>query len=141
MIIPAPFLKPNEFIIPYSIEKELCLKGKWIILNLMPSLTPENFVGLKVVGHWLHYCFGIPLEIAQQMNADFDGDECNAYVVLNPQSQAECETILNSENNLSSFTMELKLAPCHDMLVTYYLKYNINLFFLLKIHLYIKLFV
>ncbi|GFT61756.1 RPOLA_N domain-containing protein [Trichonephila clavipes] len=124
MIIPAPFLKPNEIIIPASIEKDLHLKGKWIILNRMPSLTPENFVGLKVVSNWPHYCFGIPLEIAQQMNADFDGDECNAYVVLNPQSQAECETILNSEYNISSFTMELKLTPCHDMLVTYYLKYN-----------------
>lgn len=124
MIIPAPFLKANEIIIPDEMEKESKLLKKWIILNRMPSLLPENFVALRVVGSWPHYCFGIPLEIAPQLNADFDGDECNAYIIKSAMAQAECETILNSESNMSSFTMGLKLTPCHDMLVTYYLKYN-----------------
>lgn len=124
MIIPAPFLKANEIVIPFAMDEELRLKNKWIILNRMPSLLPENFVALRVVQVWKNDCFGIPLEIAQQMNADFDGDECNAYIVKTLQAQAECETILNSECNISSFTMGLKLTPCHDMLITYYLKYH-----------------
>lgn len=124
MIIPAPNLKANEIIIPSSMERELKLKNKWIILNRMPSLLPENFVALRVVGDWPHDCFGIPLEIAPQLNADFDGDECNAYIIKSLQAQAECQVLLNSEFNISSFTMGIKLTPCHDMLVAYYLKYD-----------------
>lgn len=124
MIVPAPFLKANEIMIPNSMEQELKIKNKWLIINRMPSLLPENFVALRVVNSWNHDCFGIPLEIAPQMNADFDGDEVNAYIVKSFQAQAECEAILNSETNISSFTMGLKLTPCHDMLITYYLKYK-----------------
>lgn len=124
MIVPAPFLKPNEIIIPEIMESKLKLKGKWLIVNRMPSLLPENFLALKVVNHWPHDCFGIPLEVVGQMNADFDGDEINGYVVHNAQSQAECEVILNSECNMQSYTMGIKLSPSHDMLVVYYLKYD-----------------
>lgn len=92
----------------------------------MPSLQPENFIALQIVSPgWEYDCFGIPLEVVQAMNADFDGDECNLYVVPNPQSQAECAIILNPEFELGSFVMEgPKLTPSQDMLVAYYLKYH-----------------
>lgn len=124
MIVPAPFLKPNEIIIPESMEKELNLKGKWLILNRMPSLLPENFVGLRVKECWPHDCFGIPLEVVQPMKADFDGDEMTGLVVLNVQGQAECQSILNSEENMYSFAMGIKLKPSNDMLIAYHLKYH-----------------
>lgn len=124
MIVPAPFLKPNEIMIPESMEKELHLKGKWLILNRMPSLLPENFVGLRVKDCWPHDCFGIPLEVVQPMKADFDGDEMTGLVVLNLQGQAECQTILNSEENMYSFAMGIKLRPSNDMLIVYHLKYD-----------------
>ena len=124
MIVPVPNLKPNEIIIPESMEKELKLKGDWLILNRMPSLLPENFLALKVKDHWPNHCFGIPLEPSKGMNFDFDGDEFTGYVLRNLQSQAECESILNSEFNMYSFTMGLKLHPSYDMFVAYYLKYD-----------------
>lgn len=124
MIVPAPFLKPNEILIPESMERELKLKGKWLILNRMPSLVPENFLALRVKDAWPHDCFGIPLECVQPMKADFDGDEFTGLVTYHLQSQAECQTLLNSEENMYSFAMGLKLKPSNDMLVVYHLKYD-----------------
>lgn len=125
MIVPDPSLSPNQIRLPIHIVKEFGLANKWIILNRMPSLQPGNFVGLKVVPEgWPYNCFGIPLEIVQAMNADFDGDECNVYVVLNAQSQAEVMTILGSKWNMGCFVMGIKLAPSQDMLAAYYLFYD-----------------
>ncbi|GFR03378.1 RPOLA_N domain-containing protein [Trichonephila clavata] len=59
------------------------------------------------------------------MNADFDGDECNLYLVPNALSQAECATILNPESQLGCFVMQgPKLTPTQDMLVVYFAKFN-----------------
>lgn len=82
--------------------------NKWIILNRMPSLLPENFVALKVTKIWAHDSFSIPLEIVEQMNADFDGDECNLYLIMSAQSQAECMCVLHCKTNLGSYTLGLK---------------------------------
>ncbi|GFQ78851.1 RPOLA_N domain-containing protein [Trichonephila clavata] len=92
----------------------------------MPSLQPGNFIALKVHSPgWEYDCFGIPLEVVQAMNADFDGDECNLYLVPNALSQAECATILNPESQLGCFVMQgPKLTPTQDMLVVYFAKFN-----------------
>lgn len=126
MIVPDPSLRPNEIRMPRHLVKQFNLLNKWIILNRMPSLQPGNFVGLCVKSPgWEYDCFGIPLEIVNAMNADFDGDECNLYVVLNALSQAECATILNPEYQLGCFVMQgPKLMPTQDMLVVYYLKFD-----------------
>lgn len=68
---------------------------------------------------WPYPCFGIPLEIVEALNADFDGDECNLYLVPNLQSQAECETLLNPRVEMGCFVMGLKLSPSQDMLIAY----------------------
>lgn len=125
MIVPDASLEPNEIRIPDRIVREFDLVGKWIILNRMPSLQPGNFVALRVsLASWPYDCFGIPLEIVESMNADFDGDECNLYLVHNLQSQAECATILNSQMEMGCFVMGLKLEPSQDMLVAYHLYYD-----------------
>lgn len=126
MIVPDATLRPNEIRLPSHIIKKFHCQNQWIILNRMPSLQPGNFVGLKVIyPGWDYDCFGIPLEIVQAMNADFDGDECNLYLVPNVLSQAECATILNSESQMGCFVMQgPKLTPSQDMLVAYYLKFN-----------------
>lgn len=126
MIVPDATLRPNQIRLPSRIIKEFYCQNQWIILNRMPSLQPGNFIGLKVVlPGWDFDCFGIPLEIVQAMNADFDGDECNLYLVPNVLAQAECATILNSESQMGCFVMQgPKLTPSQDMLVAYYLKFD-----------------
>lgn len=127
MIVPDPTLRSNEIRIPDSIVDKFQLKGQWIILNRMPSLQPGNFVALQVPRHgpsWNNSCFAIPLEILNAINGDFDGDECNIYLVPNIQAQAECATLLNPEWEIGCFVMGLKLAPSQDMLVAYYMFYD-----------------
>ena len=127
MIVPDASLRPNEIRIPDSIVEKFGLRGQWIILNRMPSLQPENFVGLRVPldgPSWPYDCFGIPLEILESINGDFDGDEANIYLVPSLLCQAECAVILNPERQMRSFVTGLKLTPCQDMLVAYYLFYN-----------------
>ncbi|GBN19693.1 hypothetical protein AVEN_261778-1, partial [Araneus ventricosus] len=113
MIVPDASLRPNQIRLPSRIIKQFSAQNQWIILNRMPSLQPGNFVALKIVPPgWEYDCFGIPLEIVQAMNADFDGDECNLYLVPSVLSQAECATILNSESQLGCFVMQgPKLTP------------------------------
>lgn len=125
MIVPDASLKPNQIRLPAHIVKTFRIENQWIILNRMPSLQPGNFVALQVVSGWEYDCFGIPLEVVQAMNADFDGDECNLYLIPNTQSQAECATILNPESQLGCFVMQgPKLTPTQDMLVAYHVKYS-----------------
>lgn len=127
MIVPDASLRPNEIRVPDYIVDKFGLRGKWVILNRMPSLQPENFVGLQVPLQgpaWPYDCFGIPLEILESINGDFDGDEANIYLVPSILSQAECATLLNPEWEMKSFVMGLKLAPSQDMLVAYYLFYD-----------------
>lgn len=127
MIVPDPTLRPNEIRVPDHIVEKFELKGQWVILNRMPSLQPENFVGLQVPRDgpaWPYDCFGIPLSILPAVQADFDGDEINLYLVPGQLSQAECAALLNPENEMRSFVMGLKLAPCQDMLVAYHLFYD-----------------
>ena len=124
MIVPDSELRPNEISVPEWMATRFDLKGQWLILNRMPSLQPENFVALKVTKLWEHECFGIPLEILEQINGDFDGDECNLYFLRNPVAQAECEMLLNSERNLSGSTFDLKLHPSREMQIVYHFLYE-----------------
>lgn len=126
MIVPDATLRPNEIRIPDGIVERFGLRGQWILLNRMPSLQPENFVGLRVPrdASWSHDCFGIPLEILESINGDFDGDEANIYLVPSLLAQAECAVLLNPEVEMRSFVTGSKLAPCQDMLVAYYLFYD-----------------
>lgn len=126
MIVPDASLKPNEIRLPTKIIKMFHLYHQWVILNRMPSLQPGNFIALYVNSWgWEYDCFGIPLEIVQAMNADFDGDECNVYIVPNAMCQAECATLLNTENHMGCFVMQgPKLTPSQDMLVAYYHRLN-----------------
>ncbi|GFR34139.1 RPOLA_N domain-containing protein [Trichonephila clavata] len=126
MIVPDASLRPNQIQLPAHVVKKFNIQNQWIILNRMPSLQPGNFIALKVSSPgWEYDCFGIPLEVVQAMNADFDGDECNLYLVPNALSQAECATILNPESQLGCFVMQgPKLTPTQDMLVGYFAKFN-----------------
>ncbi|GFW62007.1 RPOLA_N domain-containing protein [Trichonephila clavipes] len=126
MIVPDASLRPNQIQLPTHVVKKFNIQNQWIILNRMPSLQPGNFIALKVSSPgWEYDCFGIPLEVVQAMNADFDGDECNLYLVPNVLSQAECATILNPESQLGCFVMQgPKLTPTQDMLVVYFVKFK-----------------
>lgn len=125
MIVPDSSLRPNQIRVPDFIVNRFQLKGKWVILNRMPTLQPGNIVALQIPNDsWPHHCFGIPLEIINSINGDFDGDEINIYMVPNLQSQAECASLLNSEWEMGCFVGGIKLAPSQDMLVAYHLFYD-----------------
>lgn len=124
MIVPDSDLKPNEISVPAWMAEQFDLEGKWLLLNRMPSLQPENFVGLRVTKLWEHQCFGVPLEILEQINGDFDGDECNLYFLTNPVAQAECELLLNSERIVTGSTLDLKLNPSRLMRIVYHSLYG-----------------
>jgi hypothetical protein len=125
MIVPDASLRPNEIRLPDFIVRRFKLRGQWIILNRMPTLQPGNIVALRVPDDgWRHTCFGIPLEIVESINGDFDGDEINVYMVPNMQAQAECATLLNAEWEMKCFVSGLKLAPSQDMLVAYHRFYD-----------------
>lgn len=125
MIVPDASLCPNQIRLPTRTIRQFHLHNQWVILNRMPSLQPGNFIALHVsCPGWDYDCFGIPLEVVQSMNADFDGDECNLYLVPNAMAQAECATLLNPESQMGCFVMQgPKLAPTQDMLVAYHLRY------------------
>lgn len=121
MIVPDSSLRPNEISIPEWMGRRFGLEGRWLILNRMPSLQPENFVALRVARLWKHACFGVPLEILEQINGDFDGDECNLYFLRHPAAQAECELLLDSEKNATGSVLDLKLHPSREMQIAYHL--------------------
>lgn len=124
-ITPDTSLRPNEIALPRQVVEKFNLLGKWVLVNRMPSLQPENVIALKVVKIAdFDNCVGIPMEIVAALKADFDGDEFNIYILMNVQSQAECEQILNSENVMGSVNMGLVLSPSQDMLVAYRLWKN-----------------
>ncbi|GIX69219.1 hypothetical protein CEXT_21621 [Caerostris extrusa] len=61
----------------------------------MPTLGPANAIALQVLDDpkWTSL-FRVSLERTESLNADFDGDEINIYLVMNHQSQAECMSLL-----------------------------------------------
>lgn len=120
MIIPAPHLKSNEVALPQQIAKSLKLSD-WVILNRMPTLTSNSFSAHIIAEIWDYDCIGVPCEILFNMNADFDGDEMNVWIIISIEGQAECKNIMNSQVNMWTFPNNLKLHPCQDMFVAYYL--------------------
>jgi hypothetical protein len=121
MIVPAPHLAPNQVALPQRMVRELKVYRRWVIVNRMPSLSAESFVALFVVQAWEHDCIGLPCEVLDGLHADFDGDEVNVWPVYSCEAQLECETILDSRENMRSFKNSLKLYPSQDMLVAFYL--------------------
>ncbi|GFR12283.1 RPOLA_N domain-containing protein [Trichonephila clavata] len=114
-------LEPNELRVSTKLTH---LVGQHVLVNRMPSLQPENVLDLKVVGTWQADCFGLPLEVLESLHADFDGDEINVWIFENMQSRAECMFLLNSRFQMGSKITGLKLSPCQDMLVVFYLMYD-----------------
>ncbi|GBN51484.1 hypothetical protein AVEN_267635-1 [Araneus ventricosus] len=126
LIVADGNLGADEIRIPHSIVCKFGLKGKYVVVIRMPSLGPGNTIALKVVddAEWTYPCFGFPMERTESLNADFDGDEVNIYLVMNHQSQAECMALLSAQADMSDPVMGLKLAPSQDMLVAYYLYFD-----------------
>ncbi|GBM71695.1 hypothetical protein AVEN_127065-1, partial [Araneus ventricosus] len=114
-------LEPGQLRVPDQLSH---LLGEHVLVNRMPSLQPENVIELQVAKTWKYDCFGLPLEILESLHADFDGDEINVWIFNNYQSQAECTYLLSSKYEMGSKTIGLKLAPCQDMLVVFYIHYD-----------------
>ncbi|GBN88179.1 hypothetical protein AVEN_167045-1 [Araneus ventricosus] len=114
-------LEPCQITVPIKLSY---LLGQHVLVNRMPSLQPENVIELKVFKTWKYDCFGLPLEILESLHADFDGDEINVWIIQNYQSQAECAFLLSSKYEMGSKTIGLKLSPCQDMLVVFYMNYD-----------------
>jgi RNA polymerase Rpb1, domain 2 len=121
MIIPAPHIKPNEIILPRYMWVRLN-RPHWVIINRMPTLLPENFTAHRVRYVWDSACLGVPCEILEGHNGDFDGDEVNVWPVQNLESIAELAFLMNPEYNMHSQTMtdHLKLAISTDCVLAIY---------------------
>ncbi|GIY04385.1 DNA-directed RNA polymerase [Caerostris darwini] len=126
LIVADGSLSANHIRIPHSIVTQFGLKNKYVMVVRMPTLGPANAIALQVLDDpkWTCPCFGFPLERTESLNADFDGDEINIYLVMNHQSQAECMSLLSAKAEMSDFVMGLKLAPSQDMLVAYHMFYD-----------------
>ncbi|KAF8796710.1 hypothetical protein HNY73_001056 [Argiope bruennichi] len=114
-------LEPCQMRVPVKLKH---LLGKHVLVNRMPSLQPENVINLQVAKTWEYDCFGLPLEVLESLHADFDGDEINVWILESIQAQAECMFLLNSKMDMGSKTIGLKLAPCQDMLVVFYINFD-----------------
>ncbi len=121
MIVPEPSLKPNEIVLPRCMWIKLN-RPEWVIINRMPTLLPENFTAHRVDRVWQHSCIGIPCEILEGHNGDFDGDEINLWPVDNIDSVAELAFVMNPRYNMRSFTMSncLKLEVNTDCVLAVY---------------------
>ncbi|GFQ78690.1 RPOLA_N domain-containing protein [Trichonephila clavata] len=121
MIVPDASLRPNQIQLPAHVVKKFNIHNQWLFLNRMPSLQPGNFIALKSPFTGLGYdCFGIPLEVVQAMNADFDGSEYNLYLVPNAL-RSRMRDHFESRIQLGCFVMQgPKLTPTQNMLVVYF---------------------
>lgn len=75
--------------------------GDRIVVNRQPTLHRQSIMSYEVVlGKPL--TIGLHLSYTSPMNCDFDGDENNAWDPQDFEVEAECELILNVQNNVMS---------------------------------------
>ena len=128
-------LKKNGTIVEHFIEKEkkpIELKygdiverhlrdGDRVLLNRQPTLHKGSIMAPKIKilpGKTLR----LPISICQSFNADFDGDEMNIHVPQSTETRAEAETIVATENNMSTSQFPRPIVKiCQDNLTAGYL--------------------
>lgn len=77
------------------------LKGDRVVINRQPTLSSESIMAQKIkIGR--DATIQIHPGITTPYNADFDGDEMNIHVPQSEEAEKEAETVLATENCLTS---------------------------------------
>jgi DNA-directed RNA polymerase beta' subunit len=112
--------KPIELQYGDIIERQL-RDGDRVLLNRQPTLHKGSIMAPKIKilpGRTLR----LPISICSSYNADFDGDEMNIHVPQSPETRAEAETIIATENNLTTSQFPRPIVKiCQDNLTAGYL--------------------
>lgn len=102
------------------VERQL-KDGDRVLLNRQPTLHKGSILAPKIK---ILPCktLRLPISICQSFNADFDGDEMNIHVPQSPETRAEAETIIATENNITTSQFPRPIIKiCQDNLTGGYL--------------------
>ncbi len=103
-----------------TVERQM-RNGDRVLLNRQPTLHKGSILAPKIrilPGKTLR----LPISICQSFNADFDGDEMNIHVPQSPETRAEAETIIATENNITTSQFPRPIIKiCQDNLTGGYL--------------------
>lgn len=73
--------------------------GDVLVFNRQPTLRDASMIGLKIKIHD-DMSLKVPLALTRQLNADFDGDECNIHASQSILAQVENEICMNSAHHI-----------------------------------------
>jgi DNA-directed RNA polymerase II subunit RPB1 len=102
------------------VERQL-RDGDRVLLNRQPTLHKGSILAPKIK---ILPCktLRLPISICQSFNADFDGDEMNIHVPQSPETRVEAETIIATENNITTSQFPRPIIKiCQDNLTGGYL--------------------
>jgi DNA-directed RNA polymerase II subunit RPB1 len=102
------------------VERQL-RDGDRVLLNRQPTLHKGSILAPKIK---ILPCktLRLPISICQSFNADFDGDEMNIHVPQSAETRAEAETIIATENNITTSQFPRPIIKiCQDNLTGGYL--------------------
>ena len=109
----------------YDIIERQLQDGDWGIFNRQPTLRIESMIGvqLKILQG---YVFRLPLNKTRELNADFDGDECNLHIVQSRGSRAECSVVMANNQHIISRQNNAPIQGCvQNTLIAMYIMTNI----------------
>ena len=112
--------KPIELKYGDVVERQL-RNGDRVLLNRQPTLHKGSILAPKIKilpGKTLR----LPISICSSYNADFDGDEMNIHVPQSDETRAEAETLVATENNITTSQFPRPIIKiCQDNLTAGYL--------------------
>lgn len=112
--------KNYKLMIGDVIEREM-MDGDYIIVNRQPTLHKQGMMGMQVVLHD-ELTIGLHLGYTRAYNADFDGDEMNAFLVSNLDSKSELLNIINVKQCVMNAQTNRPIASPHfDAYVSAYI--------------------
>ena len=86
-------------------DKEVCMildslieNGVPILLNRNPTIAYGSILCLYVVKYTMDLTIGVPLQVLKFMNADFDGDSLNVFLIINKALWKRADEIFNPRN-------------------------------------------
>ncbi|ODN29686.1 hypothetical protein [Fervidobacterium thailandense] len=94
-----------------------------VILNRQPSLHRHSLQGFQPV-FWEHYTIGLPINVCEGFNADFDGDTMAVYFPAEQDEEVKSEIrkMMPSRNPFKLGSGELIYSTDQDMVYGYYLE-------------------
>ncbi|BBE31761.1 hypothetical protein OSSY52_19020 [Tepiditoga spiralis] len=105
-----------------ELNKKVLEEEKYVLLNRQPSLFRHSIQSFKA-RFWNNYTIGLPINVCEGFNADFDGDTMAVYYPTE-QEINEIEKMLPSKNPLKISEGELSYSIDQDMIYGLFLLTN-----------------